>query len=391
MLMRWMFCLLLVAAVYSVSAQKSWKDARVWMKNGDTLRGQIFDRQWRMGVDTIELRSSGQVSSLTPTNTYKVQIMNGPTYLSATLSFDMTPTEMRSLVEEGNEVYETKTVFLREIYLGARLSLYELPGYSKTHYVIADASGQLKELTYQMLYVAGEQRRMTTNNGFRGQLLAYLPQATEKVRSRILQLSYSAEDLLWAMAQINNDQRSSREVRKGLSRQLKISPFVAAGAGLNSVRMSPRPRMGIPPSVPAAQSFAFYAGVDLGETTSNRALFARFSFLADRYALNGPVNLPTSTINYRSEISKSRQAISLNYQRRWGRMAIYGGAGAGLLLLRHRNVEGYPDGLLPRPAFSPQVQAGFRFRPAFIHFEYHLNSGSPIRLQSGALVAGIYL
>jgi|GEM_PF-6009226 len=385
---------LFIGIAFSVPAmaQNTWKRASVVTSAGDTLRGQVDDRKWRHHPLTISFRMADQKTSreLTPAEVRRISIEGSDTYVSGTLELDQSPVEMRQLLEEGTEVYETKTVFLRMLYEGKRLSLLEVPEFTKNHFVIRDSAGRLAELVYQQLYAAGSRTNIQTINRFRGQLQAYLRAGNTSLHSRFQQLAYTAEELLWAVARINEDNGSLSGIRKNIVRKVVVSPFVAGGLGMNSTKFESLPNRGIPPGPGARSSFAAYGGIDVSEQQSLRNLFFRVSLLTNKYAYSEVVKLLSQDVLYRSDMNKLRVAISANYQKNFSKLSVYGGAGAAYQMVRHRNVSGFTGTQLSSNWLSPQVQAGLRFRPAFLHFEYHVPSGPGTELRSMALVAGVY-
>lgn len=367
----------------AAGAQRNWRPAFLVNRAGDTLRGEIDDRKWSLVPTTIAFRGGPGEAAVE----YGVQQLNGfalsegDFYAVEELPIDEAPLELNNLADITEDRTTVRRVFLRRLYEGRLLSLFELQEPSKTHYVLRDSTGRYTELQYRLGYVAGT-REVETRRGFRNQLFVYVPDPQSRLAAEVRSAEYNAESLLNLFPHLNSENSLSRRERNRRIRGIRLQVFAGGGIVLNEVTIHSTRSLAQTPPGHVSTDPLYTVGIELSEKARLQHFFLRLGFAYSSFSYSGDVQLPTTTLHYEGRnIRTYRNTVSLHYQHRLGRLQAFLGPGVAYEYTRieYTNIAEMQEyrGLVP------QLGAGLRFGRIFLAADYRFPSGN--RFLSGPL------
>ncbi|RYY66700.1 MAG: hypothetical protein EOO12_03450 [Chitinophagaceae bacterium] len=383
-LSRALFGALFLALSLFASAQRNWRPGYVVNRDGDTLRGEIDDRKWSLTPASIAFRPSAQ----DPLSEYGVRQLNGfavadgDLYAVQELEVDDAPVDMSYLVDITENRSNLRRVFLRRLYEGHRVSLYELQEASKTHFFIRDSSGIFSELQYRVGYIPGT-RTIDTRRGFRNTLYLYVPDKESALAEAVRNAEYNSESLLLLFPKLNAEESLSRSERRQRTRGVRLQVFAGAGIVTNFDQLKSTPSMAQTPPEKSSADPLYIAGLELSEKNRLQHFFLRLAFSYSSFSYRGDVKLPTTTITYEARNVKTfRSGVSVNYQHHFGRLKAYLGPGVAFEYSKvdYTNIPQFQE----YRGMVPQVGGGLRFGPVFIAADYRFPTQN--RFLSGALL-----
>ncbi|GAB4093709.1 hypothetical protein [Flaviaesturariibacter terrae] len=374
----------------ALSAQRNWRPALVIERGGDSLRGQVDDRQWSVNPQSISFRSGDGVASreYTVSELSAFFIDGSDSYVATDLLLDDSPVELSSLGMISGSPRTQRRVLLRQLYAGRILSLYELQDPAKFHYIVRDSSGVFSELEFRIGYVGDpSNRNIETRRGFRNQLFLYVADKDGALADQVRNAEYTAEDLLRIIPKLNNDKDLSRSQRTQLMRGVKLHVYVGAGIIRNRVDLPSTNYMAKTPEPANSIAPVYTAGIELSEQNRLQHFFFRLGFSYDHFSYSGKVSLPASTIYYEARNLKTiRTTVSFNYQRAAGPVQLY--VGPGIAYMRSSVERTNIEQLGNQSALDLQLNAGLRFGPLFVSADYQLPSRNE-SIRSFLLYAGV--
>lgn len=269
-------------------------------------------------------------------------------YIRAVVRMDMRPVEMIQLTPEQSDTVKNDTVFLREIFLNNKVSLYLFHDF-KSHFFIKEPGGGFEELQYKVYLLSSEKGTyLNTKNLFRGQLQKLIGSNPnrKKLETKLKRLRYTEtalSDFLTSIAGNTSGNDKATSTKPGF--------FVLAGLQYSILDISgntPLTEFHFPNSV----SPVLGAGFDF---RSNRN-FSDFIFrIEGSYSLlhyrgvHTSVSITNSPINeeYLLTINNITPAISLLYNFiRTPSNKLYVGLGSSV------SISGYPTNELKKTDVS---------------------------------------
>jgi len=335
-----LFSLIAIFGPILARAQSNYKPGLVVSNNGDTLKGWIDYRNWRVNPGKISFRAnpadqSGTIYSVSDIRYF--QVTGEDIYKRAMVRKDMRPVRLEALTKETKDSTITDTVFLRMLAEGPKLSLYELVDF-KDHYYIQEAGKDPQELSL-IFNLSGEEGAMFLNeqDGYRDQLREYLPAYDSTALNRaITRARYVQKDLTGIVIRLNGGAAVVTTPGSTGQQRGKIRFYISAGAAYsslhNSGNQSKSPIGGLNGKGTIAPVFS--AGIDLqaARNLSDFTLrvevgYSKFDYKAEGYS-NNPVTGERRQMSYAVKQQNISPALSLLYNfLRTPASHFYGGIG----------------------------------------------------------------
>jgi len=220
-----------------LKAQVNFQPGTIVTLTGETRNGQIDYREWKKNPRTISFKSGNESNS----TEYSVatlayfEITGKEKYIRAAVRMDMRPVEMIQLTPEQADTVKTDTVFLREIFVNNKVSLYLFSDF-KSHFFIKETGADFEELAFKVQLLSSEKGTyLDTKNLFRGQLQKFIGSNPnrKKIESRLKRLRYTEHDLTDFLTSVtgnaNNDDKSTKT---------KPDFFLQAGMQYSALKVS---------------------------------------------------------------------------------------------------------------------------------------------------------
>ncbi|CAA9244508.1 MAG: hypothetical protein AVDCRST_MAG56-1652 [uncultured Cytophagales bacterium] len=118
--------LLLLLSV-GASAQKNFVEGYVVNNAGDTLRGLIDDKNWRMNPEAIQFRRNAEERPVTytPADISAFHLLSGEYYRSKVVQYDQSPVALAELGNSSDPKWQRDTLFLK-VEVSGKATLYFL-------------------------------------------------------------------------------------------------------------------------------------------------------------------------------------------------------------------------------------------------------------------------
>ena len=229
----------LLLLFYTANAQKNYKQGLVVLSNGDTVRGWIDYRNWKINPRVINFKKdslSDDQKKYTINDLLSFQVTGLDAYRRAVVKKDMLPVDVASIGSLRDSSL-TDTVFLRTIVQGKVLSLYELYDF-KPHYYIQDDGVAYRELVYKR-YLVENSTDIITSNIYRNQLTKYAfdQHAGDKLMRKIEHADYN-EHSLGPIASALNKLAGDVSYVSDYNKKTDVSFFAGAAAMYTDVKFS---------------------------------------------------------------------------------------------------------------------------------------------------------
>jgi hypothetical protein len=242
--------LLLAAALLPsfAFAQSNYKPGYVVTAKGDTLRGEINQKEWYGNPRSIDFKGSTGIKTYTADDINFFEILNSSAYqrYAGSISTDETnPARLSHGVDSGKK---QDVVFLRLEQKGPNVILYSYTDAIKTRYFLTELStNNTAELVYRSYFLPDQGVKTRDENIFIPKLYElaqkYNPES-EDLKGEILKASYNGGDLKEISQKINK----MTSDKKTYSSSATIKFFV--GVGLSTTTSKPEDK------------FPLYAGPD---------------------------------------------------------------------------------------------------------------------------------
>ena len=199
--MKNLFLALLCLWPCRLLAQSNVVAGYVVTNEGDTLRGQIDNRDWRVSPTEITFQSQvGQTRNYVPADLREFYIQ--PTherFLGRVLAIDAVPFGLDELLQidsptqvAAHQQQRTEPVFLRVLTEGPTRLLFYQGKTDKPHFFL-EKEGQIQELINQRFLLSGT-AALFSNAFYKDQLISYLADCPQ-LRNRIANLDYNQVQL----------------------------------------------------------------------------------------------------------------------------------------------------------------------------------------------------
>lgn len=209
--MKYSFKLLMLSALLLplfTFAQSNYKPAYVVTTNGDTIRGEINQKEWFGNPKSVEFKGTTGVKTYTADDISYFELLNSSIYQRYSGEISMDETNPSKLQTGVDSTKKQGVVFLRVEQNGPNVTLYSYIDAKKTRFFIADnKTGQVKELVYRIYYLPDHGVQTRSENIYIPQLydlaIKYNP-TSEKLKTEIENATYSFPDLKSISQKINN-------------------------------------------------------------------------------------------------------------------------------------------------------------------------------------------
>jgi len=212
-------------------AQKNFVQGLVVLNNGDTLRGQIDYRNWEVNPLNIQFQDNGGIKKFSPEDLAGFEIQNEDIYISRTITKDMRPVNITDVLTKViSDTTITERVFLRELFRGKNISLYELKDFKMRFYVTKNGSDSTEELLYKV-YPNASNTAIEERNIYRDQLtgIAYSLHASETMVKKTGKLAYEKTPLIRFVAELNNEKEPNIAVANKTNKRQFNNQFLIGG------------------------------------------------------------------------------------------------------------------------------------------------------------------
>jgi len=189
-------------------AQSNYKPGYVVTLKGDTLRGEINQKEWFGNPKSVEFKSATGVKTYTTDDISYFELLNSSIYQRYSGEISMDETNTSKLQTGIDSTKKQDVVFLRVEQNGPNVTLYSYIDAKKTRFFIGDnKTGQVKELVYRIYYLPDHGVQTRIENIYIPQLydlaIKYNP-TSEKLKSEIENATYSFPDLKSISQKLNN-------------------------------------------------------------------------------------------------------------------------------------------------------------------------------------------
>lgn len=231
-------CLLVSCSV--AFSQALYLPAIVVNQQGDTLKGQIDYRNWRVNPKTINFKkdvADGQGQIFTPLSIRYFEVLGKDAYRSAVVVKDIRSVEPTEVGFGTNDSSVTDTVFLRVLVSGQKLSLYELVDF-KPHFYLQEGDRIPVELGYKVSQ-GEEEGQINTEYIFRSQLGRYLSADDYTAwQSRIGRARYDERDLTPIVIELNGKEKVLSFANRASGSNHLFQFFASAGVNAGRLHFS---------------------------------------------------------------------------------------------------------------------------------------------------------
>jgi hypothetical protein len=189
-------------------AQSNYKPGYIVTLKGDTLHGEINQKEWFGNPKSIEFKSTAGVKNYTVNDISYFELLNSSIYQRYSGEISMDETNTSKLQTGVDSTKKQDVVFLRVEQNGPNVTLYSYIDAKKTRFFIGDnKTGQVKELVYRIYYLPDHGVQTRSENIYIPQLydlaIKYNP-TSEKLKSEIENATYSLPDLKSISQKLNN-------------------------------------------------------------------------------------------------------------------------------------------------------------------------------------------
>lgn len=237
------FLLILLLFTIQLKAQSNFKKGFVVTLQGYTLKGFIDFREWNQSPKSFSYKAtldSKDIQDITPENSRFVSIENLETYRRYAGPISMDEVVLPKISTGIDTSTITKTIFLKVLQIGSRVSLFSYRDNIKTRFYLQYHDQQEpKELIYRNYYQVKEANERRNKPEFTVQSKLYIGQlwfaatkyqaGTPELKRQLDLIQYSEPDILKMVSKIN-----------GITKDKVIQPKVAGsgakffiGAGVN--------------------------------------------------------------------------------------------------------------------------------------------------------------
>jgi hypothetical protein len=227
--MKYPVILCLLLAPFFALAQSNYHKGSITDNQNQTVSGYINYREWDESPKYVEFKNSlddNKTQSFYPSAIKSFVVDEADTYYSYTGKISQNRTRLPDLPTDRDTTTKTRTVFLKLITTGDKLTLYEYTDSIKTRYFIQEKNSQPVELLYQQYYNESKTETHTVNT-YAGQLSSLIVKyndADVKLLAKTERLTYSAD-----LEDIVNDINGVKAVVKKRTKS-NVRFFVGAGA-----------------------------------------------------------------------------------------------------------------------------------------------------------------
>ncbi|MES2277797.1 MAG: hypothetical protein V4592_17355 [Bacteroidota bacterium] len=259
-------------------AQSNFKPGYVVSLKGDTLQGAVNYREWGHNPTEIEFKQNNTVQKYTAANALAFGINGLDYYQRFIVAISTDAVSLEKLSTDIDTTKKTVSAFLHLVAKGKSFNLYNYTDELKPRLLLLEnKTGILRELTYHIYYVSGQEAQSTaTQYRFRDELRAFAYQY-QKTDDRLLNLinraQYNNYDIKTIVNLLNGESAANNTPSGGL----KVKIFAGPALNVNNFQY----HGGIPELVNNATSPATFGpqinlGIDIFLNSQVGRLVLRF-------------------------------------------------------------------------------------------------------------------
>jgi len=341
--MKTVIPIIALIVIYSqpIYAQSNFQKGFVVAK-GDTTHGLIDYRQWEKNPSSISFQSAAAPGNVVEFNTNDIsyfEVNGADGYERAVVKKDMRPVHLKDLTENGDDLFEVDTVFLRLLVKG-KMSLYQLTD-GKNHFYISNDDNKFEELIYKVYLNKGVISRRPV---YIDQLSRFVDRFKDKgnLLPLIQAANYKEADLIKVVTKLNSH-IAGEVVYTAIKLKNPPSFFVGIGAAYSSLKFKGDDKaagLDYNKSVKPLIS----AGIDMSilRNLQNLVFRAELSYFSMQFDGSGTVsnNSFTKRANYKLKVNTVSPGVSVLYNLLNSRKnKIYFGVGVA------GNISSYPENI----------------------------------------------
>ena len=198
---------LFLTAPFITLAQSNFKKGYVITSSGDTISGLIDLKEWEKTPQSVSFKRSEDKKSetLDTTSLRGFAIAGIDSYEKFSTSVSLNETDFRSMPDVQDTTSEVRTIFLKTLQKGQRISLYSYTDKIKTRFYILKSGGNsaIEELLYRPYIEDGKIKNAFL---YANQLLGLVNQYgvySSKIESKLKTSQYEEKDILHVIRYIN--------------------------------------------------------------------------------------------------------------------------------------------------------------------------------------------
>ena len=352
---RLLFLLLLVLPA-NLFAQPNYKEGLVITFTGDTLKGFVNYRAWFQNPETILFKRALEdknAEEFTASNTASFSVPGYASYISSTVSISMNEVDFGSLRVEADTTQLIKTVFLKQLLKGDRVSMYLYRDKIKERFYIVSKDEKLpRELLYSKTLQNLQEFR---NESYKQQLRSLAIEnnvLNEELDGSIMRTEYTEDQLKKLLKKFNSNIEEDKIQQ--VEKKPRMRYFVNVGINRSRIKYTGESLVTIDrlnsngmdnfKDEVTTQSFmpVFSAGMDLYTNPEMKRLVIRFELFATTikssttsYSKLNEISTHENENKYRLSALKISLAPQLIYNfYRTNHINCYVGGGVALNLLR---------------------------------------------------------
>jgi hypothetical protein len=257
------------------------------LQNGDTVRGEVDNRNWDVNPTRIQFRTTAAVSNYSLSDIEGFGIFGLDHYRKRFVRVDMNPVDLTQVRKHVRDSVLHSAFFLRVLVDGDQVDLYELQNFKPHYYIEEGGGGTALELNYSVSF---DEASGTVNayNGFHDQLIrltAGRPDAKE-LSNQATRLRYQAGEISKFIRSLNSGNGNYTSPDQENTR-LKAQFFIGGGLLFGQMKFTGENRELNSLNFPAEKSVVASAGTDIFLSRDHQALFLRAELIVSSFRSKG--------------------------------------------------------------------------------------------------------
>lgn len=346
---------LFFAISFYANSQSGFTPAIIVGNNGDSLTGEINDRDWRKTPFEIEFKSSSGELKIVNASSIKsfYIIKKNERYESYTVDVDMNPKDYNQVMAAriSNPLSAKKTIFLLQLLRHDLLSLYSYIDNNKSHFYYSVSGSNPAELIDRYLLVEGESEQLQHNDTYKKQLDSIMI-ACPSLVAKTGNLSYTENQIKKIVTEYIQCIRPGSQLETNVNNRIPVHVGVVAGLLLNSFHATGKNDLNKGPYSNSA-SPVLGLMIDVGLPRKNNRWHLVNEFVFKNYKTTSSYFTHTILYDWTTDIEVSLSYLQLNTLIRYEfntnssvKPYLNIGAGNGFLIAQGKNTMhlAYTDG-----------------------------------------------
>lgn len=236
--------MILACSCLPICAQGIWQPGYLVGLSGDTLTGQILNKDWRKSPTSIQYKDSSIEKTVSLHEIKAFGFWGGDEYEQIQVRLDVTPVKLDELKYVDEPQYKEGKWLTRLIVRGAISLFYLKDEKSKVHYLVKTPDGSITELIVRRELMRKDGRFYVNNRDhYKGQIRVMTYPGCPDLEPRINKLSYSEKSLGEFIYKynvcMNPDDVEAVSVRKKSKNNVLVKGYLIGGMSMNRVHLLP--------------------------------------------------------------------------------------------------------------------------------------------------------